>query len=87
MPEHPTALLGTPMLRASCGTLGMKESNQEKVVQTLYKQNRDSTSPLSMRLYAVPQKFDSGLRHLVNVLQTLINQGFGAFFLVNFPKN
>ena len=27
MPEHPTALLGTPMLRASFGTLIVKDTN------------------------------------------------------------
>ena len=36
LPEHPTALLGTPMLRASFGTLTVKETDKEKMTYSRF---------------------------------------------------
>jgi len=36
LPEHPTALLGTPMLRASFGTLGIEKTNKKEIIAIDY---------------------------------------------------
>ena len=41
-----------------------------------------SSKPLSISIFDYLKRFDSGLRHLVKVLQTLVNGGFEAFFIL-----
>ena len=40
-----------------------------------------SSKPLSFSIFDDLKRFDSGLRHLVKVLQTLVNRGLEAFFI------
>lgn len=53
----------------------------KKVVQILYNCQQRWHNPPFYAVLECPQKFDSGLRHLVKVLQTLVNRGLEAFFI------